>query len=77
MEQVKVEVTLKTNVMDPQGLAVMKALKSMGLENVQDVRIGKVFYLQFEGNKPEKKKIEEFCDKLLSNPVIENFTILE
>lgn len=77
MEQVKVEVTLKTNVMDPQGLVVMKALKSMGLDNISDVRIGKVFYLTFEGKKPEKKTIEEFCDKLLSNPVIENFTILE
>ncbi len=77
MEKVKVEVNLKTNVMDPQGLAVSKALKNMGLENIKDVRIGKVFYLTFDGEKPDKKTIEEFCSKLLANPVIENFEIIE
>lgn len=77
MEKIKVEVKLKTNVMDPQGLAVMNALKELGLEGLKDVRIGKVFDITFEGKKPSKKEIENYCDKLLANPVIENFEIIE
>ncbi len=76
MAKVKVEVNLKQNVMDPQGLAVSKALKKMGLENISDVRIGKVFYLNFNGEKPDDNEIKKYCDKLLANPVIENFDII-
>lgn len=77
MEEIKVEVNLKGNVMDPQGLAVKKALNNMGFDTVSEVRIGKVFHIKFDGKKPDKKDIEQFCDKLLSNPVIENFEIFD
>ena len=76
MKKIKVEVNLKENIMDPQGQAVMKALQGMNVPNIKDVRIGKVFYLTFEGGLPEKEVIESFSDKLLSNPVIENFKII-
>lgn len=76
MKKIKVEVNLKENIMDPQGQAVLKALQGMDVPNIEDVRIGKVFYLSFEGEIPEKQIIESFCDKLLSNPVIENFKII-
>jgi len=77
MNKIKVEVTLKENIMDPQGLAVMKALQNLKVSGIKDVRIGKIFFLTFEKNVPDDKVIEDFCDKLLSNPVIENFKIIK
>ena len=70
-------VTLKKDVLDPQGKVVSQTLKNMGYENVSDVRQGKYFEIELnETNKEKAKKtIEEICKKLLSNTVIENYTI--
>ena len=70
-------VTLKKDVFDPQGKVVSQTLKNMGYENVSDVRQGKYFEIELnETNKEKAKKtIEEICKKLLSNTIIENYTI--
>ena len=73
----KVYVTLKKGVLDPQGKAVMGALKSMSFDEVSDVRIGKFMELELEGVSREtaEERIKEMCEKLLSNTVIENYRI--
>ncbi|MDP2688889.1 MAG: phosphoribosylformylglycinamidine synthase subunit PurS [Deltaproteobacteria bacterium] len=73
----KVYVTLKNGVLDPQGKAVMGALKSMSFGEVSDVRIGK--FMELELNAPSKEagqaRVKEMCEKLLANTVIENYRI--
>lgn len=74
----KVYVTLKKGVLDPQGKAVMGALKSMDFAEVSDVRVGKFMELELEGGKTkdeEEKRLKEMCERLLANTVIENFRI--
>ena len=72
-----VTVTLKKDVLDPQGKVVEKTLKNMGYSNIENVRQGK--YLEIEINESNKenaeKIIEEICNKLLTNKVIENYSI--
>jgi phosphoribosylformylglycinamidine synthase len=72
----KIIVMPKKTVLDPQGKAVKHALESMNLSGIKDVRIGKFMEIELEGdNKAElQKKIDEACHKLLSNPVIEEYT---
>ncbi len=73
----KVYVTLKKGVLDPQGRAVLGALKSMDFDEVSDVRIGKFMELELdvpEGG-DEDKRLAEMCERLLANPVIENYRI--
>ena len=71
----KVYVTLKPSVNDPQGRTVMAGLKSMGFDTVTDVRAGK--YLEIRLQEAERTQAEarvrEMCDKLLANPVIEEY----
>ena len=70
-------VTLKKEVLDPQGKVVGQTLKNMGYENIVNVRQGKYFDIEVnETNKEKAKKIvEEICKKLLTNVVIEDYTI--
>jgi|TARA_B100000678_G_scaffold289567_1_gene300427 phosphoribosylformylglycinamidine synthase len=70
-------VTLKKDVLDPQGKVVSQTLKNMGYENISDVRQGKYFEIELNETNKEKAKItiEEICKKLLSNTIIENYTI--
>ena len=72
----KIIVMPKKTVLDPQGKTVKHALESMNLSGIKDVRIGKFMEIELEGgNKTElQKKIDEACHKLLSNPVIEEYT---
>jgi len=71
-----VYVRLKEGVLDPQGVTIHKALKQMGYEEFMSVRSGKFFELEFDaGNNNIDQKIDEVCSKLLTNPVIENFTV--
>ncbi|WLR42243.1 phosphoribosylformylglycinamidine synthase subunit PurS [Bacillus carboniphilus] len=75
MVKVKVHVMLKESVLDPQGSAVQKALHSMNYQEVKDVRIGKYMELQMEqGEGDLDTRIKEMCEKLLANPVIEDYT---
>ena len=73
MPQVKVYVTLKPTLLDAQGRVVQNALGSLGYENVEQVRIGKYIEMELgEGEKLEAE-VKEMCDRLLANPVIENY----
>ncbi|MFC7372509.1 phosphoribosylformylglycinamidine synthase subunit PurS [Fictibacillus iocasae] len=75
MYKVKVFVTLKESVLDPQGSAVKGSLHKMSHTEVSDVRIGKYLELTFEeGDYDIDEKVNEMCRKLLSNPVIEDYT---
>ena len=72
--KVHVIVMPKQSVLDPQGVAVRNALKDVGLDTVESVRVGKFLELEFR-SPPAEMKLEEVCRDLLSNPVIEEYTI--
>ena len=76
MSKIKIYVTHKKGILDPQGKTVEAALKSLSYKNVSNVHIGKYIELEIEGQK-DKAKIEkqasEMCEKLLSNPIIEQY----
>ena len=76
--KIKVVVTLKNGVLDPQGKAIQQTLNGMGYSNVQGVRQGKFFDLEIVEKDEAKAKAaaEEMCKKLLANLVIEDFKIL-
>jgi len=75
--KISATVTLKKEVLDPQGKVVDQTLKNMGYKNIVSVRQGKYFDIELnETNKEKAKKIaEEICKKLLTNTVIEDYTI--
>ena len=75
--KISATVTLKKEVLDPQGKVVSQTLKNMGYKNVVNVRQGKYFDIELDETDKEKaKKIaEEICKKLLTNIVIEDYTI--
>lgn len=76
MYKAKVNVTLKKSVLDPQGVTVLQALHSIGFEGAKDVRVGKFFEVNLEASDESQAetKLKEMCDKLLINPVIEDYT---
>ena len=76
--KVKVVVTLKSGVLDPQGKAIQQTLNVMGFANVKDVRQGKYFDIDIDESDEQKAKLsaEEICKKLLANQVIEDFKII-
>ncbi len=76
--KVKVIVTLKSGVLDPQGKAIQQTLNGMGFVNVKDVRQGKYFDINIDESDEQKAKqsAEEICKKLLANQVIEDFKII-
>ena len=75
---IKVVVTLKNGVLDPQGKAIQQTLNSMNFNNVVDVRQGKFFEINVNENDEAKAKlqVEDMCKKLLANLVIEDYKIL-
>ena len=75
--KISATVTLKKEVLDPQGKVVSQTLKNMGYDSIVNVRQGKYFDIEIDETDKEKaKKIaEEICKKLLTNIVIENYTI--
>ncbi len=77
MPKVVVDVMPKPEILDPQGKAVLGALPRLGFSGVADVRQGKRFELEFDGEITEAvlAEVHEMAEKLLSNPVIENFTV--
>jgi phosphoribosylformylglycinamidine synthase subunit PurS len=72
-------VSLKEGLLDPQGKAVQDALPTMGWSNVTDVRVGKHVQLTVEApdEAAARAQVDDMARRLLSNPVIEDFTILE
>ncbi len=77
MARVIVDVMLKPEILDPQGRAVQGALGRLGLSGVADVRQGKQFVIELEGVLDDARRaaLEELAGELLSNPVIENYTM--
>ena len=77
--KIKVIVTLKNGVLDPQGKAIQQTLNGMGFSNVEEVRQGKYFEVEVNEKDEDKakSKVEEMCKKLLANLVIENYKIIE
>ena len=72
--KVRVHVTLKNGVLDPQGKAIHHALEGLGFEGVRDVRAGKLIELDLDEGVAEAD-IEEMCRRLLANLVIENYRV--
>tara|TARA_B100001989_G_C24465709_1_gene426501 strand:+ start:392 stop:634 length:243 start_codon:yes stop_codon:yes gene_type:complete len=72
-----VTVTLKKDVLDPQGKVVENTLISMGMKSLKSIRQGKFFEIEVNENDQEKaeKKIDQMCEKLLVNLIIENYKI--
>ena len=77
--KISVVITLKKDVLDPQGKVIHKTLDGMGFDDVNEVRQGKYFEIDTKENdqKKAKDKVEEMCKKLLANLVIENYKIID
>ena len=77
--KISVIITLKKDVLDPQGQVIQKTLNGMGFNNVNKVRQGKFFEVEISETNKEisKTKVEEMCQKLLANLVIEDYKIIE
>ena len=73
----RIKIMLKNGVLDPQGEAIKHALNNIGFESVAGVRQGKVIELDIEGSdkRQVRSQIENMCNKILANTVIENFEI--
>ena len=76
--KISVIITLKKDVLDPQGKVIHQTLDGMGFEDINEVRQGKYFeiYTKEDDPKKAKSKVEEMCKKLLANLVIEDFKII-
>ena len=72
-------ITLKKDVLDPQGKVIQQTLEDMSFKNINEVRQGKYFEIDVKENDPTKAKsiVEDMCKKLLTNLVIENYKIIE
>ena len=77
--KISVIITLKKDVLDPQGKVIHQALDGMGFDDVNEVRQGKYFEIDTKETDPQKAKdkVEEMCKKLLANLVIENYKIVD
>ena len=77
--KISVIITLKKDVLDPQGKVIHQALDGMGFNDVNEVRQGKYFEIDTKETNPKKAKdkVEEMSKKLLANLVIENYKIIE
>ena len=76
--KISVIITLKQDVLDPQGKVINQTLTGMGFDNVDEIRQGKYFEININEQDENKAKtqVEEICKKLLANLVIENYKIL-
>jgi phosphoribosylformylglycinamidine synthase len=72
--RVVVDVMLKPEILDPQGQAVANALPRLGVSTISSVRIGRRIEIEFDGE-PDLDTAREIADKLLANPVIEEFSL--
>ena len=76
--KVSVIITLKKDVLDPQGKVIHQTLNDMGFNDINEIRQGKYFVIDTKENdkKVAEEKVEEMCKKLLANLVIEDFKII-
>ena len=72
-----VTVTLKKDVLDPQGKVVQNTLQNLGMDNLKSIRQGKYFEIELDDNDQNKaeKKIDDMCKKLLANLIIEDYKV--
>ena len=72
-----VTVTLKENVLDPQGKVVQNTLQNLGMDDLKSIRQGKYFEIELNDNDPQKaeKKVDDMCKKLLANLIIEDYKV--
>ncbi len=77
--KISVVITLKKDVLDPQGKVIHQTLDGMGFDDVNEIRQGKYFEIDTKEDDPKKAKdkVEEMCKKLLANLVIENYKIVD
>ena len=77
--KISVVITLKKDVLDPQGKVIHQTLDGMGFDNITEVRQGKYFEIDTKENdiKKAEQRVEEMCEKLLANLVIENYKIIK
>jgi len=77
--KISVIITLKKDVLDPQGKVIHQTLDGIGFDNIKEIRQGKYFEIDKKENDKKKaeKEVEEMCKKLLANLVIENYKIIE
>jgi len=77
--KISVVITLKKDVLDPQGKVIHQTLGGMGFDDVNEVRQGKYFEIDTKESDPKKAKdkVEDMCKKLLANLVIENYKIID
>jgi phosphoribosylformylglycinamidine synthase subunit PurS len=77
--KVSLIITLKKDVLDPQGKVIHQTLDGMGFKDINEVRQGKYFEIDIKENDPVKAKeaVDDMCKKLLANLVIENYKIIE
>ena len=77
--KISVIITLKKDVLDPQGKVIHQTLDEMGFDDVNEVRQGKYFEIDTKESDPKKAKdkVEDMCKKLLANLVIENYKIID
>lgn len=75
--KVKVDIVRWSEIADPQGVTVVRALRELGFEEVTEARFNRTIVLDVETNDPQsaKARVEDMCRRLLANPVIEDFTV--
>jgi len=73
----KIYITLKKDVLDPQGSVIANSLRSLGFNNIEDVRQGKFIEVKLntENTETANKQLNEMCEKLLANLVIEDYKV--
>jgi phosphoribosylformylglycinamidine synthase PurS subunit len=73
--KIRVTVLPKPSVLDPQGVATAEAMKHLGWNNPGRVRVGKLIEIEAPGGKPDEAQLHAICRDLLSNPVIEDYSV--
>ena len=75
--RVKVEIVRRPEIADPQGVAVVRALRELGFGEVAEVRFNRTIVLELDDSDPvsAQARVEEMCRRLLANPVIEDFAV--
>ena len=75
--RVRINIVLKSSVLDPQGQAVATSLLGQGFDNIINVRQGKILDIEFNSNEVDINMINEMCEGFLTNPLVEDYAIEE
>ena len=75
--KVRINIVLKSSVLDPQGQAVATSLLGQGFDNIKNVRQGKILDIEFNSNEVDINIINEICEGFLTNPLVEDYAIEE